>query len=165
MLWTRPMKNRSANKSSGYSKSDSSAPAGLKKYWLVKQEPTEYAWSQFVTEGKTEWTGVRNFQARSNLASMKVGDRVLYYHSNVGKEIVGVAEVTREAAPDPTADEPGWLSVELRPVQAFSRPVSLAQIKSDELLREMSLVKQSRLSVMPVTEAQYKRILKLSALG
>ncbi len=131
-------------------------------YWLVKQEPGDYPWSQFVADGKTEWTGVRNFQARANLAAMKVGDLVLYYHSNVGKEIVGVAKVTRTAAPDPTADEPGWLSVELRPVRALRQPVTLDQVKADPLLREMALVKQSRLSVMPVTASQYERILAIS---
>jgi len=131
-------------------------------YWLVKQEPDSYSWSDFVNDGKTAWTGVRNFAARLNLRAMKKGDLVFYYHSNVGKEIVGLAQVTKEAYPDPTATEGDWSCVDLAPVRPLAKPVGLDAMKSDKTLKEMKLVKQSRLSVSPVTKAQYDRILELS---
>ena len=131
-------------------------------YWLVKQEPDSYSWSDLVNDGKTAWTGVRNFAARLNLRAMKKGDLVFYYHSNVGKEIVGIAQVTKEAYADPTAIEGDWSAVDLAPVRPLAKAVGLDAMKSDKILKEMKLVKQSRLSVSPVTKAQYDRILALS---
>lgn len=130
-------------------------------YWLVKQEPEAYAWDRFVEDGRTAWTGVRNFQARNNLRAMKTGDLVLYYHSVTGKEIVGVAKVAKEAYPDPTADDGDWSVVDLVPAKRLKRPVTLETIKTDAALREMPLVRQSRLSVTPVTAAQFRRVLEL----
>ncbi len=124
------------------------------KHWLVKQEPSAYPWEQFVRDGGTAWTGVRNFQARNNLRAMKRGDEVLYYHSVTGKCVVGTATVTREAFPDPTATEGDWSSVQLRPAKAFSHPVTLDQIKAEPALRDIALLRQSRLSVMPVTAGE-----------
>ena len=131
-------------------------------YWLVKQEPDTYSWSAFVKDGKTAWTGVRNFAARINLRAMKKGDSVFYYHSNIGKDIVGLARVVKEAYPDPTAEEGDWSSVDLAPVKPLKKPVTLDAIKVDKLLKEMKLVKQSRLSVSPVTKEQFERIMELS---
>ncbi len=130
-------------------------------HWLVKQEPDAYAWSQFVADGKTSWTGVRNFQARNNLRAMKKGDLVLYYHSNIGKEIVGIAKVVNEHYPDPTADEGDWSVVDLAPVKPLKTFVTLDALKADAVLKDMPLVKQSRLSVSPLTEPQFKRVLSL----
>jgi predicted RNA-binding protein with PUA-like domain len=130
-------------------------------YWLAKSEPDAYAWETFLKDGRTAWTGVRNFAARNNLRAMKQGDRVFFYHSNVGKEIVGVAQVVKEAYPDATAEEGDWSCVDLKPLKALAAPVTLEQIKADAVLKEMALVKQSRLSVMPVTAAQAERVLKL----
>ena len=130
-------------------------------YWLAKSEPDAYAWETFLKDGRTAWTGVRNFAARNNLRAMKQGDRVFFYHSNVGKEIVGVAQVVKEAYPDVTAEEGDWSCVDLKPLKALAAPVTLEQIKADAVLNEMALVKQSRLSVMPVTAAQAERVLKL----
>jgi predicted RNA-binding protein with PUA-like domain len=132
-------------------------------YWLVKQEPEAYAWDRFVGDGRTVWTGVRNFQARNNLRAMKKNDRVLYYHSVTGKEIVGIAKVAREAYPDPTATEGDWSVVDLVPVKALKRSVSLETIKADEELKDIPLVRQSRLSVTPMTAVQFKRVLELGA--
>ncbi len=132
------------------------------QYWIVKQEPTAYAWEQFVREGRTAWTGVRNFQARNNLSSMQVNDRVLYYHSVVGKEIVGCARVVKTAYPDPTAEEGGWVCVDLAPVEALSVPVKLETLKAHPKLRDIALIRQSRLSVIPISEGEYEMILGLS---
>jgi predicted RNA-binding protein with PUA-like domain len=131
-------------------------------YWLVKQEPEAYAWSTFVKDGRTAWTGVRNFQARNNLRAMKQDDPVFYYHSVSDKQIVGLARVAREAYPDPTADEGDWSCVDLEPLKPLKAPVSLDQVKEDSMLREMKLVRQSRLSVIPVTKTEAQRLLKLS---
>jgi predicted RNA-binding protein with PUA-like domain len=131
-------------------------------YWLVKQEPETYSWSDFVKDGKTAWTGVRNFAARLNLRAMKKGDEVFYYHSNTGKDIVGIAKVVKEAYPDPTADEGDWACVDLAPVKPLKNPVGLDVLKTDKILKEMKLVKIGRLSVSPVTKEQYERVLKLS---
>ena len=131
------------------------------QFWLVKQEPSKYNWQQFVEDRETYWDGVRNYQARNNLQAMKKGDRVLFYHSVVGKEIKGIARVTRESYPDPTTDDPAWVVVNLKPVKPMKVPVTLEQIKSHAKLREMALVKQSRLSVMPLTPAEFKIILAL----
>ncbi len=131
------------------------------QFWLVKQEPSKYNWQQFVEDRETYWDGVRNYQARNNLQAMKKGDRVLFYHSVVGKEIKGIARVTRESYPDPTTDDPAWVVVDLKPVKPMKVPVTLEQIKSHAKLREMALIKQSRLSVMPLTPAEFKIILEL----
>ena len=131
------------------------------QYWLVKQETEKYPWAQFIKDKGTYWDGVRNYQARNNLRAMKKGDQVLYYHSVSEKSVVGVAKVTGEAYPDPTAKEGDWSVVDLKPVKALSKPVSLEEIKNDSKLAEISLIKQSRLSVMPLMEAEFKRILQL----
>jgi predicted RNA-binding protein with PUA-like domain len=131
-------------------------------YWLVKQEPEDYSWSDFLKDGKAAWTGVRSFAARKNLRSMKSGDLVFYYHSGEAKSVVGVARVAREAYPDPTAGEEDWSAVDVVPVKALGQPVSLSQIKADSILREMMLVRQTRLSVSLVTDGQFKRLLALS---
>ena len=131
-------------------------------YWLVKSEPETYSWSDLLKDGQTAWTGVRNFAARLNLRAMKTGDRVLYYHSGVEKSVVGLARVTREAYADPTATEGDWPAVDLAPVKPLVKPVTLAVIKADKRLQEMKLVKQSRLSVMPVAAEQFTRLLELA---
>ncbi len=133
-------------------------------FWLVKQEPETYAWQTFCAEKGTAWTGVRSFPGRLNLRGMKTGDQVLFYHSGGSKEIVGIAEVTRAAYPDPTV-EPGegeWVAVDLKPVRSLVRPVSLTQIKAQPQLANIALVRQSRLSVMPLARSEFDRILELS---
>jgi predicted RNA-binding protein with PUA-like domain len=135
------------------------------QYWLVKQEPESYAWATFVKEGRTAWTGVRNFQARNNLRAMKQGDLVLYYHSGADKQVVGYARVEREAYPDPTAEEGDWSGVDLVPMKALKQPVGLAAIRADKVLKSMPLVKNTRLSVMPLTREQFDRVLQLGGQG
>jgi predicted RNA-binding protein with PUA-like domain len=130
-------------------------------YWLVKSEPAAYAWEQFVKDGGTAWTGVRNFTARLNLRAMKRGDLVCFYHSVTGKEIVGLAKVTKEAYPDATAKEGDWSCVDLAPVKPLARPVPLDVIKTDKTLAGIPLVRQSRLSVSPLTKEQFTRVLAL----
>jgi len=131
------------------------------QYWLVKQEPEDYSWDDFVRDGRTAWTGVRNFAARNHLKAMRAGDEAFYYHSGDGKCVVGVARVAKTAYPDPTADEPGWVAVDLVPVRPLKKPVTLAQIKAEAALKDMALVRISRLSVQPVKPAELARILKL----
>jgi predicted RNA-binding protein with PUA-like domain len=131
-------------------------------YWLVKSEPETYSWAMFVKEGKTAWTGVRNFAARNNLRAMKAGDLVFFYHSGDEKSVVGLACVARESYSDPTADEGDWSAVDLTPVKSLVKPVALFQIKTDKILKEMALAKQSRLSVTPVTGRQFNRLLVLA---
>jgi predicted RNA-binding protein with PUA-like domain len=131
-------------------------------YWLVKSEPEAYAWATFAKDGKTAWTGVRNYAARNNLRAMKAGDLVVYYHSGDDKSAVGLARVARESYPDPTAEEGDWSAVDLVPIKALARPVALSQIKTDKILREMKLAKLSRLSVSPVRHGQFERLLKLA---
>jgi predicted RNA-binding protein with PUA-like domain len=133
-----------------------------KQHWLVKQEPEAYSWNDFIKEGRAAWTGVRNFQARNNLRAMKKGDTVLFYHSVSEKSIVGIAKVDKPAYPDPTASEGDWSAVDLTPVKAVTQPVTLEQIKVDSILKELPLVRNSRLSVTPVTDTQFLRILKLA---
>jgi predicted RNA-binding protein with PUA-like domain len=133
-----------------------------RNYWLVKQEPEAYSWQDFIKDGKTAWTGVRNFQARNNLRSMKKGDTVLFYHSVSEKQVVGLATVAKEAYPDPSATEGDWVCVDLAPVKALKKPVTLEQIKGDRTLKGMALVRQSRLSVNPVTEEQFQRLIELA---
>ena len=133
-----------------------------KNFWLVKQEPESFSWATLVKDGRTNWTGVRNFQARNHLRAMKKGDAVLFYHSGEEKQIVGLAKVEKEAYPDPTADEGDWSAVDIAPVKALKMPVTLQQLKADKVLKEMPLVRQSRLSVSPVTEEQFERIISLT---
>jgi predicted RNA-binding protein with PUA-like domain len=133
-----------------------------KGYWLVKSEPSVYPWQQLVKEKKTLWTGVRSFEARNNLRAMKKGDLVLFYHSNEGKEVVGLATVTAEATPEETSDEGEWSVVELSAKKALNKPVTLAQIKGEKKLATFGLVKKSRLSVVPATNEQFELILALS---
>jgi len=130
------------------------------QYWLVKSEPETYSWADLVRDRRTDWTGVRNYAARLHLKTMRPGDAVLFYHSGEAKSIVGLAKVTKPYFPDPTADEEGWVAVELAPVKPFPSPVTLAQIKADATLKAMELVRQSRLSVSPVRPAEFARILK-----
>ena len=130
-------------------------------YWLVKSEPEAYAWAQLVKDGKTAWTGVRNLAARLNLRAMKKGDLVCFYHSVSEKQVVGLARVAKEFYPDPTAAEGEWSCVDLEPVKPLEIPVTLDAIKADKMLRGMMLVKQSRLSVSPLTPAEFARLLKL----
>jgi len=132
-------------------------------YWLVKQEPEAYSWATFLKEKRTAWTGVRNFQARNNLRSMAKGDLVLFYHSVSEKQIVGLARIEKEHYPDPTAKEGDWAAVGIVPVKALNTPVTLEQLKADKLLKNMRLIRQSRLSVTPVTDKEFERILKLAA--
>jgi predicted RNA-binding protein with PUA-like domain len=131
-------------------------------HWLVKQEPSAYSWDDFVKEGRTAWTGVRNFQARNNLRSMRLGDRVFFYHSVKDKSVIGEAEVVREAYPDPTAEEPDWVCVDLKPIKALPHPVSLEKIKAERKLAGLALVRSPRLSVMPVSAEQHRTILELA---
>ena len=134
-----------------------------KNYWIVKQEPEAYSWDTFVKDRGTPWTGVRNFQARNNLRAMQKGDLVFFYHSVSDKQIVGLAKVAKEYYPDKTAEEGDWSAVDLVPVKPLLRPVSLEKMKADAQLKDLPLIKQSRLSVVPVTEMQAERILELAA--
>jgi len=131
------------------------------RYWLVKQEPETYAWDQFVREGQTAWTGVRNFQARNHLRAMSPGDLVLYYHSGADKRIVGVASVALAAYPDPTATEGNWVAVDLVPIEALPRPIPLAEVRAESRLCQTALIKQTRLSVLPLTRGQFRKLLTL----
>src|SRR6185295_6796950 len=132
-----------------------------KNCWLVKSEPEAYSWETFVKENHTAWTGVRNFRARNNLRAMEKGDLVFFYHSGSGKEIVGVARVEKKAYPDPTAKEGDWVCVDLVPVKALKKPVSLETVKGDGILKDTALVRISRLTVSPLTESQFNRELEL----
>ena len=134
----------------------------MKKFWLVKQEPAAYSWANFVAEGKTRWTGVRNYTARNNLRAMHKGDAVLYYHSVTEKAVVGIARVIREAYPDPTATEGDWSAVDLAPEKALPRSVTLDKIKRNPQLKEMALLRLSRLSVQPLTSAEFQEILRMA---
>jgi predicted RNA-binding protein with PUA-like domain len=131
-------------------------------YWLAKSEPEAYSWETFVKDGKTAWTGIRNFAARLNLRAMKKGDLVFYYHSNTGKDIVGLARVEKEAYADPTATEGDWSCVDLAAVKPLKKPLTLESLKTDKILKDMKLVKISRLSVSPVTKEEYTRIMELT---
>ncbi len=131
-------------------------------HWLVKSEPFAFSWDEFEKAGKSVWDGVRNYQARNNLKAMQKGDWVFFYHSNEGLEIVGIAQVSQEAYPDPTTEDPRWVVVELVPVLKLKRPVSLQQIKSDNRLQQIALIRQSRLSVMPIKPEEFDLILSFS---
>lgn len=131
------------------------------QYWLVKQEPEAYSWADLVKDRRTQWTGVRNFQARNNLRAMKPGDLVFFYHSVSEKRVMGVARVEQAAYPDPTADEGDWSCVDLAPLKALQAPVSLDQIRQDKTFAGIPLIKQARLSVMPLTRKEFDRLLRL----
>ncbi len=131
-------------------------------YWLAKSEPFKYSWDDFLKDGSTYWDGVRNYQARNNLKAMKVKDKVFFYHSNEGLQVVGVAEVIKEHYQDPTTDDQRWVVVDLKPVDTLKNPVTLAQIKEEPSLKEISLVKQGRLSVMPLSKKEFDKILAMS---
>ena len=133
----------------------------VKQFWLVKSEPSAYSWANLVTDGKTAWTGVRNYTARNNLRAMRKGDAVFFYHSVTGKAVVGIAKVVREAYPDPTATEGDWSAVDLAPEKALPRPVALDEIKRNAKLKEMALLRLSRLSVQRVTSAQFEEIVRM----
>jgi predicted RNA-binding protein with PUA-like domain len=134
-----------------------------KGHWLVKQEPEDYSWDDLLRDGSTQWSGVRNFQARNNLRQMKVGDPVFFYHSGKEKCVVGIAIVSKAAYPDPTAREEGWIAVDIKAQQRLPKPVSLADIKANAKLSDMLLVRQSRLSVMPVGESEFEEIVRMGS--
>lgn len=129
-------------------------------YWMVKQEPTDYSFDDLVKDGKTDWTGVRNYQARNNLKEMKKGDKLLFYHSNVGKEVVGIAKVSKPAYPDPTDEK--WIAVEVEPVKKFKKAVGLADIKANLALKDIGLVRQSQLSVIALTKDEFDEIVSMA---
>ncbi|MEJ7611968.1 MAG: EVE domain-containing protein [Ferruginibacter sp.] len=131
-------------------------------YWLVKSEPSVYSWSQFIKDKTTVWEGVRNYAARIHLRAMKKGDKILFYHSNDGLNIVGIAKVVKEAYQDPTTNDEAWVAVDLSPLKALKTPVSLSQVKAEKRLSEMALIKLSRLSVQPVTEKEWSIIMELA---
>lgn len=131
-------------------------------YWLIKSEPFKYSWDQFETDKKTFWDGVRNYQARNNMKAMQKGDQLFFYHSNEGKEIVGIAELVTEAYQDPTTEDPKWVVVDVKPVRRLKRPISLEEIKSTPALATMDLMKYQRLSVGKVSEDEWNLILKMS---
>src|SRR5437870_4465727 len=131
-------------------------------YWLVKSEPNVYGWDELVKEKQTVWSGVRNYAARIHLKAMKKGDEVLFYHSNEGMEIVGIAKVVKEFYQDPTTEDTNWVAVDLKPVKKLKKSVPLSQIKTDKRLQEMALVRLGRLSVQPVTEKEWKIIMELA---
>ena len=135
----------------------------MKNFWLVKQEPSSYSWSDLVAEGETSWTGVRNFAARNNLRKMRTGDEVLFYHSGEEKAVVGIAKVLRPAYPDATAEEGDWSTVDLAAVKPLARPVTLREIKGNSRLKGIPLIRQSRLSVMPLAEPEFREIVNMSA--
>lgn len=137
----------------------------MKNFWLVKQEPSSYSWSDFVADGETSWTGVRNFTARNNLRKMRKGDEVLFYHSGDEKAVIGLAKVTGTAYPDPTAKEGDWSTVDLAAGKALARPVTLREIKANSRLKEIPLVRLSRLSVMPLGESEFREIVDMGATG
>ena len=132
-------------------------------YWLVKSEPDKYSWDKFVADGRTFWDGVRNYAARNNLRGMQLGDLVLFYHSNEGKEIVGIAKVVKEAYQDPTTDDKNWVVVDLSPVETLKKSVTLETIKADERLKDVGLVRQGRLSVMGLKREEFDRIIELGS--
>jgi predicted RNA-binding protein with PUA-like domain len=139
--------------------------AGKKQlnYWLIKQEPDTYSWEDFVRDKGTVWDGVRNYQARNNLKAMKKGDRALFYHSGKAPEVVGIAEVSKTAYQDPTTSDERWVVVDFKPVKELKHPVSLADIRANAKLAELPMLKQTQLSVMPITETQFNEVLRMGS--
>jgi predicted RNA-binding protein with PUA-like domain len=133
-------------------------------HWLIKSEPEVYSWDQLVKDKQTRWDGIRNYAARLHLRSMKKGDEIFFYHSNKGTEIVGIAKVTKEAYPDPTSSDPAWFAIDVKAEKKLAKPVSLEQIKKEKKLSSMALVRISRLSVQPVTEEEWKIIMKMGGM-
>jgi predicted RNA-binding protein with PUA-like domain len=133
----------------------------MKNFWLVKQEPSSYSWTDFVSDGETSWTGVRNFAARNNLRKMQNGDEVLFYHSGDERAVVGIARVTRAAYPDPTAKEGDWSAVDIAAGKPLAQPATLREIKNNSRLQGIALVRQSRLSVMPLRAPEFREIVKM----
>ncbi|HEU4718194.1 MAG TPA: EVE domain-containing protein [Bacteroidia bacterium] len=132
-------------------------------YWLVKSEPAKYSWEKFLADGKTFWDGVRNYAARNHLRAMKKGDLVFFYHSNEGLEIVGIAKVVKEAYGDPTTNEAAWVVVDLAPFKTLKKPVTLAEMKKEKVLKNIPLIRIPRLSVMPVSKEEYERIMEMAS--
>ena len=157
-------KKKTTKKKSVTKKAGATTPkvSGL---WMVKQEPESYSWNDFVRDGRTDWTGVRNFQARNNLRQMKVGDRVLFYHSGTGKCVVGIAEVVKAAYPDPTAEDEQWVAVDLKPVKPLKAEVPLAAIRYNPKLSNLPLIRQSQLSVMQLTKEEFEAIVMMGTKG
>jgi predicted RNA-binding protein with PUA-like domain len=151
-------KKKTAKKKAATKKAGAKSTSKTSGLWMVKQEPETYSWDDFVRDGRTDWTGVRNFQARNNLRQMKVGDRVLFYHSGTGKCVVGIAEVATAAYPDPTADDPQWVAVDLKPLKPLRTSVPLASIRYNPKLANLPLIRQSQLSVMPLTKDEFEVI-------
>ena len=137
----------------------------MKSFWLVKQEPSSYSWSDFVADGKTSWTGVRNFAARNNLRKMQNGDEVLFYHSGDEKGVVGIAKVSRTSYADPTAKEGDWSTIDLAAIKPLARAVTLREIKGNSRLKGILLIRQSRLSVMPLAEPEFREIVNMANQG
>jgi len=127
-------------------------------YWLVKSEPSKYSWKQFLKDKRTFWDGVRNYQARNNLQAMKKGDQVLFYHSNEGLTVVGIARVVKEAYQDPTTADERWVAIDIEPVETFNTPVTLSEMKQEKRLQNIALIRQSQLSVMPLTKEEFETI-------
>ncbi|HCN84256.1 MAG TPA: EVE domain-containing protein [Sphingobacteriaceae bacterium] len=132
-------------------------------YWLLKSEPFKYSWDKLNKEGRTFWDGVRNYQARNNLRDMKEGDLAMFYHSNEDKAVIGIAKIVKESYQDPTTEDPNWVAVDIAPVKSLKNPVTLATIKSDEILKNTYLVRQGRLSVMPLKAEEFDRIVELGS--
>src|SRR5258705_13077409 len=149
-------KKKTTKKKAASKKSGAKTTTKASGLWLVKEEPETYSWADFVRDGRTDWTGVRSFQARNNLRNMKVGERVLFYHSGTGKCVVGIAEVAKAAYPDPTADDPQWVAVDLKPLKPLKAEVPLASIRYNPKLSNLPLIRQSQLSVMPLTKDEFE---------
>ena len=162
-LQLQMIKKKTTSKKNSSKKSSANKKIAVSGLWLAKSEPETYSWDDFVREGRTDWTGVRNFQARNNLRQMKVGDRVLFYHSGTGKCVVGIADVAKSAYPDPTANDPQWVAVDLKPVKPLSEAVPLASIRYHAKLGNLPLIRQSQLSVMPLTTEEFETILSMGA--
>src|SRR6059036_661747 len=156
-----PTKKKATAKKSITKKRAPKKPGASSGLWMAKSEPETYSWDDFVRDGRTDWTGVRNFQARNNLKQMKVGDRVLFYHSGTGKCVVGIAEVVKAAYPDPTANDPQWVAVDLKPVKPLKKPVPLASIRYHTDLSDLPLIRQSQLSVMALTKEEFETIVAM----
>ena len=157
------IKKKTTSKKTSSKKSSATKKIAVSGLWLAKSEPETYSWDDFVREGRTDWTGVRNFQARNNLRQMNAGDRVLFYHSGTGKCVVGIAEVVKAAYPDPTAGDPQWVAVDLKPVKPLNEPVTLASIRYHTELGNLPLIRQSQLSVMPLTKEEFETIVAMGA--
>src|ERR1043165_1312787 len=158
-----PTRKKATTKKPTKKKTAARKTAPASGIWMVKQEPETYSWDDFVRDGRTDWTGVRNFQARNNLKQMKLGDRVLFYHSGTGKCVVGIAEVAKAAYADPTADDPQWVAVDLKPLKPLKETVPLAAIRYNEALANLPLIRQSQLSVMSLTKEEFETIVAMGS--